>query len=169
MGSRVRGSFALAILPGRRVVRKGNLSAGLISKTSACGGVLPEVDNGCWFWQTIGASIRKGGSNRLQVPCSGSINGVGLSRASMKFVSLLISVVAGSKFEKIVTFGDGYSDTGLALQLTDGAYPGKAYYEGRLSNGPVWTEHLAKKFNATLINYAVAMATSDNATFRGTL
>ena len=49
-----------------------------------------------------------------------------------------------SNIENIVVFGDSFSDDGNVYKLTQGAYPGEAYYKGRFSNGPTWAEYLAQ-------------------------
>ncbi|KAG0038592.1 hypothetical protein BGZ82_011558 [Podila clonocystis] len=41
-------------------------------------------------------------------------------------------------------FGDSYSDTGNVWQRTNQTWPLDFYYKGRFSNGPVWSEYLAK-------------------------
>jgi phospholipase/lecithinase/hemolysin len=51
---------------------------------------------------------------------------------------------AGSPFSRIYTFGDSLSDTGNFFQMTGGLVPpAPYYYQGRVSNGPVWIEQLA--------------------------
>ncbi len=49
--------------------------------------------------------------------------------------------------QRIVVFGDSYSDNGNTFRVSQGTYPtDKRYWQGRFSNGPVWTEYLAKDF-----------------------
>src|SRR5260370_31987320 len=44
----------------------------------------------------------------------------------------------------LVVFGDSLSDTGNAALATSGALPNPAlYYQGRLSNRPIWADRLA--------------------------
>ncbi|KAJ3156750.1 hypothetical protein HDU86_003516 [Geranomyces michiganensis] len=50
-------------------------------------------------------------------------------------------------FERLVAFGDSYSDNGNTFRVT--GYPAAPYFDGRYSNGPTWVEHLA---NATVGN-----------------
>lgn len=47
-------------------------------------------------------------------------------------------------FKNMVVLGDSYSDNGNVYRLTNGYYPGEAYYEGRFSDGPVWSEYFAQ-------------------------
>jgi phospholipase/lecithinase/hemolysin len=63
----------------------------------------------------------------------------------------------------IVVFGDSLSDTGLIYSATAHTVPASPpYYQGRFSNGPVWTEYLAKNLNdKNLINYAVGGASTN--------
>jgi phospholipase/lecithinase/hemolysin len=47
------------------------------------------------------------------------------------------------QFTAIYVFGDSYCDVGNLSLATGGEFPGPLYYNGRFSNGPVWTEHVA--------------------------
>ncbi|MBW4556388.1 MAG: SGNH/GDSL hydrolase family protein [Trichormus sp. ATA11-4-KO1] len=67
---------------------------------------------------------------------------------------LLLSVMFSSKatatdFDEIYVFGDSYSDSGSYYNYTKNVlgtgFPPQPYYEGRLTNGPVWVEYLAQK------------------------
>lgn len=82
--------------------------------------------------------------------------------ALLLFTSL--SAVADQPFSKIVTFGDSLSDTGNAFLYTGGAYPA----DPRISNGALWTEHLAESLGMELQpenQYAVAGARTDQDNF----
>jgi phospholipase/lecithinase/hemolysin len=46
-------------------------------------------------------------------------------------------------FSSLVIFGDSLSDVGNITQATLGIYPGPYYYQGRFSNGPVYSEALS--------------------------
>jgi len=61
----------------------------------------------------------------------------------------------------VYAFGDSYSDNGNVKQL-GGSWPWHAYWEGRLSNGPVGVEVLANRLDVELADYAVAGAKSDS-------
>jgi phospholipase/lecithinase/hemolysin len=68
----------------------------------------------------------------------------------------------GAPFTGIYAFGDSLTDTGNLFDLT-GGIPPAPYYDGRLSNGPVWIEYLAEAMGlapASVVNYAVAGATT---------
>ncbi|KAF8079160.1 carbohydrate esterase family 16 protein [Lyophyllum atratum] len=67
-------------------------------------------------------------------------------------------------FKTIVSFGDAYSDGGVQ----DGSplqpailLPPNPMAGGRMSNGPVWVENLAKSVGATVKDYAAAGAVVD--------
>ena len=70
-------------------------------------------------------------------------------------VFLLIS--SAEAYERVVVFGDSLSDNGNTATRTFGFSPGPApHWNGRYSNGPVWTEHLitALGLSSTSVNYA---------------
>lgn len=49
-------------------------------------------------------------------------------------------------FSSLVVLGDSLSDTGRTYVATGGAIPPAPYYfNGRVSNGPIWAEHLAPR------------------------
>jgi phospholipase/lecithinase/hemolysin len=81
-------------------------------------------------------------------------------RLGLGFILLLVGVsaVAGS-FKQLVIFGDSYSDNGNTYRASGNTYPGKAYYKGRFSNGPVWPGYLSERLGvATYRNYAYGQA-----------
>ena len=60
-------------------------------------------------------------------------------------------------------FGDSLSDTGNLYRATGNLIPPPPYFNGRLSNGPLWVEYLAPKLNLTYTpqtNFAFAGATT---------
>ncbi len=68
-------------------------------------------------------------------------------------------------YERMIVFGDSYSDNGNVYRLTRGKYPNDIrYFQGRFSDGPVWTEYLAQDFHLNpddrnqFINYAYGQA-----------
>ena len=73
--------------------------------------------------------------------------------AATMFVTLLSVHVHAQLFTDLWVFGDSLSDAGNRNTITLGlkdqgmrpleAAPSPPYYEGRFSNGPVWTDHLA--------------------------
>lgn len=70
-------------------------------------------------------------------------------------LSFLLPLKASAQdFEDIYVFGDSLSDVGNVFNVTKGVYPPSSYYQGRLSNGPVWVEYLATKLGATSTNFA---------------
>ncbi len=53
-----------------------------------------------------------------------------------------------NQYQKLIIFGDSYSDNGNVYQLTQEAIPNSLlYYQGRFSNGPAWAEYFAGYFN----------------------
>ena len=65
-------------------------------------------------------------------------------------------------FSQIYVFGDSLSDTGNSLKAT-GIPPSPPYFQGRSSNGPVWSEYLADDLGLTpqqQTNYAFGGANS---------
>jgi phospholipase/lecithinase/hemolysin len=58
--------------------------------------------------------------------------------------AVLVAAQAQAQFSGLVFFGDSLSDSGNANQLTGGLVPGPNYWNGRVSNGPVWSERFAQ-------------------------
>jgi phospholipase/lecithinase/hemolysin len=46
-------------------------------------------------------------------------------------------------FEELYIFGDSLSDPGNLFDFSGGIFPPPPYFEGRFSNGPVWSEYFA--------------------------
>ena len=87
----------------------------------------------------------------------------------LALVIVLLAGCGGAPAEPIATpgpishvyaFGDSFSDNGNYRQL-DPSWHWDAYWEGRLSNGPVAVEVLANRLGVELTDYAVAGANSD--------
>jgi len=68
-------------------------------------------------------------------------------RALLAFVAAIqfARLACAGPFSELVVFGDSLSDVGNTSQVTPFffKYPGPYYYNGRFSNGPVYTEALA--------------------------
>lgn len=61
-------------------------------------------------------------------------------------LSCLSSLSAQAAYSNVYFFGDSLSDTGNVYTASGGIEPPDAlYYQGRLSNGPVWVETLASR------------------------
>jgi outer membrane lipase/esterase len=79
-----------------------------------------------------------------------------------------LSVLAGSamaqQFTNMIVYGDSLSDSGRLFAITGGTQPASPpYFNGRFSNGPVWTEQLPAKLGFTFTpttNFAVGGAES---------
>ena len=68
---------------------------------------------------------------------------------------------ADAGFKSITVLGDSLSDTGRLFRVT--GIPPAPYYQGRMSNGPLWVEHLAPRVGLRyepLDNFAWAGATT---------
>lgn len=75
-----------------------------------------------------------------------------------------------TEFKNIVVFGDSLSDNGNLFAIHDEyPYPPAPYYQGRVSDGPVWSEYLAEElgFTGIILNYAQAGAQSGRANNNG--
>ncbi|KAF5385087.1 hypothetical protein D9615_001065 [Tricholomella constricta] len=74
-------------------------------------------------------------------------------------------------YKTIVSFGDAYSDGGVqdgsSLKPPVMNYPDPKA-GGRMSNGPIWVENLAKSVGATLKDYAASGAVVDSSQYPGT-
>ncbi|KAF1007131.1 MAG: Thermolabile hemolysin [Luteibacter sp.] len=70
----------------------------------------------------------------------------------------------GNPVERIVSFGDSLSDTGNIYNELQQTFPiHTSWFLGRFSNGPVWTEYLARRTGLPLNTWATGGAQSDNA------
>lgn len=68
-----------------------------------------------------------------------------VAHSSFSRLALFIAVytsLANAAQAKLYVFGDSLSDNGNINKVTFGAEPGRDYYAGRFSNGPVWSELL---------------------------
>ena len=87
-------------------------------------------------------------------------------------VGALATAASAQTYSRLVVFGDSLSDNGNLYAVTGGTNPlSPPYYQGRFSNGPVFTELLgfnAGRFTAGApvtgsVNYAFGGARTDNA------
>lgn len=81
------------------------------------------------------------------------------------FFSFMLPLKAmAANFSQIYVFGDSLSDTGNSFNAT-GIPPSPPYFQGRFSNGLVWTEYLANDLGLTpqrQTNYAFGRANTGN-------
>ncbi len=74
------------------------------------------------------------------------------------------SFAAPVSYTSLYVFGDSLSDPGNRFAASGGTTPmSPPYYQGRYSNGPVWAEHLAARFEARGLdtaNFAFGGATA---------
>jgi len=66
---------------------------------------------------------------------------------------------------RLVVFGDSLSDMGNIDDATLGVVPGRFYFNGRFSDGPVWVERLASRLGAPPL--AASTAGGDNFAYGG--
>jgi phospholipase/lecithinase/hemolysin len=75
-----------------------------------------------------------------------------------------VAQAASVNYTSLYVFGDSLSDPGNRYAASGGTTPpSPPYYQGRFSNGPVWAEHLAAKFEARGLdtaNFAFGGATA---------
>ena len=81
-------------------------------------------------------------------------------------ISILLSAsnALAGPFGEVVVFGDSLSDNGNLLLVEGQPLPDpELYWEGRLSNGPVWVEYLTDPdhFNTNLTDRALGGAQTD--------
>ncbi|RIB05757.1 Carbohydrate Esterase Family 16 protein [Gigaspora rosea] len=72
-----------------------------------------------------------------------------------------------SKFNKLIAFGDSFTDNGNVYNLTNKQWPSEINYMGHFCNGKVWAEYLAESLNVELENYAFGGATADSDFIQG--
>jgi phospholipase/lecithinase/hemolysin len=64
-------------------------------------------------------------------------------------------------FNQLVIFGDSLSDTGNLSSALGGLFPPPPFFNGRLSNGPLWLEFLAPELGiSNIANFSFAGSTS---------
>lgn len=69
-------------------------------------------------------------------------------------------------YNRVVVFGDSSSDTNNQFRATNGAKPSpQKYWQGRVSNGPMWPDYLEKHYGISLTNFAYGGATVNNQVF----
>lgn len=68
---------------------------------------------------------------------------------TLTFVGQIVPLPASASadYDQLFSFGDSFSDIGNIFNLTGGTRPLPPYYEGRRSNGPLWTDYLAESLN----------------------
>jgi outer membrane lipase/esterase len=72
-----------------------------------------------------------------------------------------------NRFDKVVIFGDSFSDTRLVYRLTNHTKPtGPHFYQDRYCDGPIWVDRLEVPEKYC---YAVGGAVTDNDIFKGLL
>jgi outer membrane lipase/esterase len=88
-----------------------------------------------------------------------------LSAITIALLSCLLPVATQAQsIQGITVFGDSFSDNGNILRVTNGQFPPRIfYYNGRLTNGPNWTDFLSESLGAPSLNFAYGGATSGTA------
>lgn len=79
-------------------------------------------------------------------------------------ITVAAASVQAQQFSSLYVFGDSLSDSGNLFALTGGTNPpSPPYFNGRVSNGPVWVENLAPAIGFDYVpqtNFAIAGAES---------
>lgn len=82
--------------------------------------------------------------------------------AGVCFSGVLLSnqrpTLAQAPISQVIAFGDSLTDNGNLYAASGQTVPRDPYYQGRLSNGPVWVERFAQGLGAGLTDFAVAGA-----------
>jgi phospholipase/lecithinase/hemolysin len=93
-----------------------------------------------------GATVSLDGDGRFSYDPSTSSALNSLQDGESAIDSFQYTIASG--FSGLYVFGDSLSDTGNLHQLTGNAFPpDPPYYQGRSSNGLLWTEYLAPRMN----------------------
>ncbi|CAG8464977.1 2125_t:CDS:2 [Ambispora leptoticha] len=85
----------------------------------------------------------------------------------ISFYVTFSSSISIPKYDKLLVFGDSYSDDGNVYKLSNGTWPPPFYFKGGFSNGPLWTAFLSQSLSAQLENYAYGGATADDDFIQG--
>ncbi|KAG0234308.1 hypothetical protein BGW42_006700 [Actinomortierella wolfii] len=72
-----------------------------------------------------------------------------------------------SKINTVVVFGDSASDNGNVYRLSNKTWPLAFNYKGRFTNGPNWSDIVAKSAHVKMYNFAYGGATIDSAFIQG--
>ncbi|KAI8815393.1 hypothetical protein BJ742DRAFT_864609 [Cladochytrium replicatum] len=91
-------------------------------------------------------------------------------RYSVVAAILAFAPAALAGVEKIVSFGDSLTDTGVCAGLTKNngpSIPSNAYYKGRFSNGPVWLDYIVDAKDLEVENFAAGGATTSDELVQG--
>ncbi len=79
------------------------------------------------------------------------------------FILIFVSGICSAEVKRLIIFGDSLSDQGKIYEFFHDRIPvSPPYWYGRFSNGPVWTDYVAKQFiiqnlsegGATLVDYS---------------
>ncbi len=83
-----------------------------------------------------------------------------LSVLVVLIVLALSTIASAGVYSDLVVYGDSLSDNGNLFAADGGTYPPPPYWMGRMSNGPVAVEDLAKNLNLPLLDFAWIGATT---------
>ncbi|KAG9287026.1 hypothetical protein G9A89_022990 [Geosiphon pyriformis] len=96
------------------------------------------------------------------------INLIFLIFSLLAFVSLIESYPGlKKKYNKLVVFGDSFSDAGNAAKIAPTGFLTESDYQGRPSNGPIWAEYLGGFLGAEIDIFAYIGATTDSDVIQG--
>ncbi|KAG9287072.1 hypothetical protein G9A89_023037 [Geosiphon pyriformis] len=90
-----------------------------------------------------------------------TVNGV---KVSMRKGFIIPNFFNHSTFDRVLVFGDSYSDEGNVYRLTKGSWPLiELFWKGGYSNGPLWPWYLSQRLGGiSYTSYAYGGATADN-------
>jgi phospholipase/lecithinase/hemolysin len=87
-----------------------------------------------------------------------------VKQLALALCTAVLSTAACADYSKLVVFGDSMSDTHRLFEFTKlvfgKGFPAPPSYQGRISDGPVAVEYLARNLNIPLVDFAFAGATS---------
>ncbi|KAF9947979.1 hypothetical protein BGZ72_010097 [Mortierella alpina] len=70
--------------------------------------------------------------------------------------------------KNLVVFGDSFSDNGNVFRISNGSWPVASNYpRGRFTNGPNWSDYVARDARLKMTNLAFGSATTDSETVQG--
>lgn len=125
-----------------------------------------------------GGAVALGSGATLEIAADGSFSYDPSTSPALSDLPLGDSAADGfeytlaPEFSNVFVFGDSLSDQGQLFAASGGLFPPFPYFEGRISNGPVWIESLAPRLGLTtslLNNFSVAGAATSNANYNEAL
>jgi phospholipase/lecithinase/hemolysin len=95
-------------------------------------------------------------ASRLFVVCVGG---------TIAFTITGVNSAQAATFSSVNIFGDSLSDPGNLFKVSKGFIPQEPYYEGRFSNGEIWTDYLADDLELNPTPYTSGIASSEGVNY----